>query len=114
MPLKLSGKAFTALIDGKIIAVGGAVIYWQGVGEAWIIISENVNEYKSQMAFCIRSIMDRLISELKLRRLQAVVRCDFDRAIALVDAMGFVCEGKMEKYLSDGSSAWLYAKLIED
>lgn len=109
---KLTGKAFTAILDDKIIAIGGAVVYWKGVAEGWLIITENANNRKALMALCIKTLTDRLIKELDLVRLQACVSCDFGKAIELVEVLGFIREGKMVKYMPDQTDAWLYSKVI--
>src|SRR5271157_755538 len=110
----LTGTAYTARVNGKIIAIGGAIVFWTGVAEVWMILSIHAGEFKTSVALCAKSILNRLIDELKLKRAQACVRMDFKEAADLVESLGFKCEGKMDNYLPDGTSAWLYAKIVGD
>lgn len=107
--LELNGSAKTAIVDGEIVGVGGVVVYWTGVGEAWIILSNKAKEFKVEIIMCINRIMEQMIFENRLRRLQVTVRTDFPQAKKLVEALGFECEGLMKKYLPDGTDCWIYA-----
>jgi hypothetical protein len=112
--LKLLGYAKAAFIDGDCIGVGGAVLYWEGHAEGWLYLSKKVLEHPVEMAFYIKTVVNELIKEMKLRRLDAHVRCDFERGIRLLETLGFKRETPepMEYYNADGSSAYLYAKII--
>ena len=110
--LTLKDYALTGLVDGKIIGTGGVVILWESVGEGWIILTKDVNEYKTEAILCIRKLMNQAIKELKLRRLQMIARTDFPKAQKLAKTLGFQCEGCMKNYLPDGSDCFLYARVI--
>lgn len=113
LDVKLSGWAKTALIDGKIVGVGGVVQYWPHVAEGWYCLSKEAAQYKTQMVKCIRKITEQAIKELDLHRIQSTIRVDFERAIKLAEFVGFKCEGKMAKYTADGFDAYIYAIVKE-
>lgn len=110
--LELGGIAKTGLVDGEIVGVGGVVIYWEGVGEGWIILSKKVLNFKIEVVMCIKEMMEQVIVDCRLRRLQVTVRVDFPQAKKLVETLGFEQEGLMRKYLPDGTDCWIYAKII--
>lgn len=107
--LELGGIAKTGIVDGEIVGIGGVVIYWKGVAEGWIILSGKVKEFKVETIMCIDRIMEQMILDNGLRRLQVTVRTDFPQAKKLVEALGFECEGLMKKYSPDGTDVWMYA-----
>jgi len=113
LDVKLSGWAKTALVDGKIVGVGGAVQYWPHVAEGWYCLSKEAAQCKMQMVKCIRKITEQAIKELDLHRLQSTIRVDFERAIKLAEFVGFKLEGRMEKYTQEGIACWMYVIVRE-
>ncbi len=113
---ELTGFAKAAFVDGDCIGVGGAILYWEGHAAGWLYLSKKVLGHPREMALAIKTVMNQLIEELKLRRLSAYVRCDFDRAVKLLEAIGFVRETPepLKYYMADGTGVYLYAKIIED
>lgn len=112
-PQRLS---WTVLFEGEIVAVGGVVIYWQGVGEMWFMMTKNSKRHDIYGLIALSAIekkMNEIINENKLWRIQAVVRTDFLQSIKMVERLGFVRECLMRKYLPDGNGCFLYAKVKE-
>ena len=105
-------NCYTGLVDGKIMGVGGVIVLWEGVGEAWLILSKDILEMKIATYLCIKEMVERMISECNLRRIQAVIRTDYPQAIKMIEALGFKREGLLEEYLPDKCNAFMYAKLI--
>ncbi len=110
--LKLTGWAYTALIDGKILGIGGAVVYWPGVAEGWYCLSEEANNHKVSLVHCIKKVAAKAFGDLNLHRLQTTIRLDFTQAKRLIEHAGFKYEGTMKKYTEDGKDAYLYALVI--
>ena len=101
--------SYAGLVDGKIIAVGGVVLFWDGVGEAWLILTKDILDYKLTAYRHIREMVGLAIKHFKLRRLQITVRTDFERAVKMAEKIGFVREGLMIGYCPDGCDAYIYA-----
>lgn len=93
----------------KLIAVGGIVWLWDGVGEAWVILHTNADEVKMGAYRAVRTLFFLLMEEGAYRRVQAMVRTDWERAVKMIEALGFVREGTMKAYFPDGTDAYLYA-----
>ncbi len=106
------GYAKTGLIDGKILGVGGAVVYWNGVAEGWYCLSTEANNHKVALVNCLNEMIKQTIADLKLHRLQTVIRVDFIKAKRFIEAAGFELEGTMRRYTEDGIDAFLYSLII--
>ncbi len=104
------GRGLAFLGDGKVYAVTGLAPLWDGVSEAWFIPTRDMQHKKVQTIRLVRRELDAAIERLKLRRVQAVVRSDFDNAHKLAKFLGFQSEGLMKQYGPDGLDYERYAK----
>ena len=104
------GRGLAFLGEGKVYAVTGLAPLWDGVSEAWFIPTEDMQHKKVQTIRLVRRELDAAIERLKLRRVQAVVRSDFDGAHKLAKFLGFQSEGLMKQYGPDGLDYVRYAK----
>jgi RimJ/RimL family protein N-acetyltransferase len=59
--------------------------------------------------YCTKWIFNKIITEQRLWRVQAAVRCDFPAAMSFARKLGFVMEGCMKHYCMDRTDAFLYA-----
>lgn len=107
--LEATEYCYTGLINGDIIGVGGVRIFWEGVGEGWLIFTKDVTKHGTKLMLCLRRMKAKTIADHKLRRFQAIVRQDFPKAQKMLESLGFVAEGIMEQYLPDGTAAIMYA-----
>ena len=57
------GLAFTGLIDGYVIASAGIKPLWPGVGEAWIVASDNMPKKKLSVIKLIKENFDKMIQD---------------------------------------------------
>lgn len=97
--LATRGPAFTGLVDGEVIACGGILIFWAGVGEAWVVTSDLVDRYKLFFARTVTAKLGQIIREHRLERVQAAIDAEHHASIKWVEKMGFTNEGLMRKYL---------------
>jgi len=110
-----SPDSWTCVFDGEIVAVGGIVDYWSGVGEMWLMLTKQARKHDifGLIAFgAIEKKMNELVKSHKLRRVEASVRADFPKAIKFIKALGFQYEGRKRKYTPDGKDLFIYARLI--
>lgn len=103
--------SYTALADGKIVGVGGVAILWEGVGEAWLILTRDVLTIKIQAYKCIKQMCKTVIEERNLRRIQATVRVDFPQANRMMQHLRFENEGILKNYCPDGCDVIMYARI---
>jgi hypothetical protein len=113
--LSMDDLGVCVLINDTLIACGGVKILWPHVGEAWAILSKDVEnlktEEKQKLVLLMKKWINRSIEDNELCRVQAVVRSSFGNAIRLVKALGFQCEGLMKKYAPDGDDMYMYGRI---
>ena len=101
--LQQPGWSFTLIEHGHIICCAGIVDMWPGVGEAWVIASNKIHEYPRKfIRFAKTDVMQRVIDENGLWRVQAVCKSDWPVALKFARFMGFEVEGVMRKYGPEG------------
>lgn len=103
---------YTALIDGKIIMVGGILPIWDGVGEVWAYITEDVRKNLIESYRCLSDMFDVLIKEKQLRRVEAHSRADFPAGQNMLEHLGFKYEGCKEQHTRDGIDVYMYGKIL--
>jgi hypothetical protein len=105
------GPAYT-LVNEEIIASGGILPLWKGVGEGWIVSSPLVEKYPIAFAKTLWRKMLSLYDELGLERLQTLVDAEHIVSQKWLERMGFENEGLMRKYLN-GRDFYRYALIKE-
>jgi hypothetical protein len=108
--LATSGPAFTIVAGDEIMACGGVVKFWEGVGEAWMMGSPLIERYKISFAKRAARLLNWVANDLHLVRLQTVVDAEHTVARTWVERMGFINEGTMKRYLA-GRDFIRYARL---
>ena len=95
---KISEPAFTGLIDGKVIAIAGVAIFWDGVGEGWVFGTDEIENHK---VFFMRNVLKKLKEiekKYNLHRVQATVVSGMKGLIRFVEFLGFKFEGRLRNY----------------
>ena len=110
--VKISGDAVTGVHEGKILGVGGCVLWWPGVAEGWYALSEHVDNHKVSAVLCLNRMIEELVKRHNLHRLQTTIRTDFEHAIKLVEFVGFSFEGTLKAYTEDKKDVYMYALII--
>ena len=105
-------NTYTAVLNGEVVGIGGVVVLWKGVGEAWVILSRNCQNKPIEMFLCIKRVYKALIQSCELNRIQVVVRVDFPQSIKMIEKLGFEREGLMRRYCPDGCDAYMYARIL--
>ena len=106
------GPAFTGVANGEIIACGGILPLWKGVGEAWVVSSELVSLYPITFAKVIWRKLKSIIEELELERVQTTVDVEHKVSQKWLERMNFENEGLMRKFLG-GRDYYRYAWIKE-
>ena len=106
------GIAYTGVNDeGKIIAVGGVVILWEGVGSGWVLTSDLLLKYKTWTHRNIKQILDITIDTQKLHRIESIILKDHCVSQKWAERLGFESEGLLRKYDSNKSDYYLYSRI---
>ena len=112
--LPIPADTYTCIFEGEIVAVGGIKIFFEGVGESWIVMTKQSRKHNIFGLIACRTIekkLKELMEELNIRRCEANVRKDFLIAIRFVEALGFKFVGERELWFPDLVSAMLYSKI---
>lgn len=107
--LALEGEyAFTALVGGKPIAVGGVKELWKGRALCWTFIARDAGGHFTELHRAVK----RLLEIVPYRRLEAEARCDFPQGHRWLKMLGFTMEAeRMRAYQVDGEDYALYARV---
>tara|TARA_R100000808_G_scaffold12567_1_gene31270 strand:- start:1954 stop:2400 length:447 start_codon:yes stop_codon:yes gene_type:complete len=111
--LERKDRAFTLMDNGHLIVSGGIHPIWKGMGEAWLIPSDEIKNHKIRMIKILRDHIDRITIEDDLRRLQATVRADYEPALRFIEFLGFKKEGLLKAYSPAGVDHYMYARVKE-
>lgn len=93
--------------EGEILGCAGVIEYWNGRGEAWAILRENLGAHMVPMFRAFYAV----ISRCPVSRIEAVVDHDFWPGHRLVRLLGFETEtARMKKYRPNGGDATMYVR----
>lgn len=89
-----AGPAWTVLCGDRVLACGGAVRFWPGVGECWCWAGCDVDQVALAFARLARRVVESLAREHGFHRLQLHAREDDSRANRFAAYLGFTLEGR--------------------
>lgn len=92
------GYCVTLLAEDKAILSTGIIPVWEGVGEAWLLGSNEMPKYPITLARAIYECFYEWVDAKDLWRVHANVRTDWITAIRFAKFMGMKQEGLMEKF----------------
>jgi hypothetical protein len=102
---------FSGFCDDKLIGCAGVRTIWDGVGEAWVLASQEVYKHPKSVFKNVRDYLDKIIKEQGFWRVQAHVRTDNSMGIKFAKMLGFKIEGKMQGFNPDKTDAYLFSKV---
>lgn len=107
----VSSVCYAFLDDKNVIFMGGIRPFYKGVGEAWIVCSQVIENYKRELLYYSKMYMEIIMKEGDFHRAQVTIKADWYKAIAFIEKIGFKREGLMCKYGPDESDYYLYARV---
>ena len=105
-----AGPAWTVLDGEEVIACGGVVRFWPGVGESWCWAGAGVDAVPVAFARLVRRIVQDLTQGHGFHRLQLHARLDDVRANRFATHLGFTLEGRCPGFGADRSTHNLYGR----
>jgi hypothetical protein len=105
--LQLPGWAL--IEDGKTIAAGGIVVFWRGVGEAWVAATNRALQSPMSLARGVLKTLEYVESQGTFHRLQMTTDTS-PELLRWATYLGFHLEATMKKYLPNGRDRYLFAK----
>lgn len=108
----MEGIAYTIEAPEGLVASGGIIPLWKGVGEAWVITSTLVEKYPVLFAKTVWRKLHEIINTNDIERAQTTIHKDHVVSQRWAERMGFKNEGLMRKYLG-GEDYYRYALVKE-
>lgn len=102
-------NAYSYYDGDQIIGIVGGSKINDNTCEMFIILDECSTQYVREVYHYTYQVLNDLQQHFK--RIQAVVRTDWSKAVHFLERLGFKKECLMKKFGSDGSNYHLYAKL---
>ena len=100
--------SFSALHDGKVLAVGGIFKLWDNRGLAWTYIDRDAGAHFLGIH---RAVQD-LLRLVPYDRVEADTPCEFEQGRRWLEMLGFTREcDRARKHRPDGGDSALYAKV---
>jgi len=100
--------AYTGLLDGEPVLCAGLVKKNDHCAEAWTILHQN----KRDKFILIFNALKRFLQIAPYRRVEALIKCDFNNGHRWAKALGFKLEAsRMYAYNADGSDSALYSRI---
>lgn len=104
--------SWSGIHNGHLVGCGGIIPIWDGVAECWLVGGWRLGTHRLSAVRALTATLARQVKEQQLRRLQAVVRADWDEAVRFVEFLRFQREGLLRGYGPDGSDHYVYARII--
>ena len=105
-----AGPCKSLFVNGKIIAMIGAVMVWRGVYEIWMLTTPDVEKHAVFFHKSILRLESDYLKTTKCHRVQCVVHEANLRSKKWVEHLGFEFEGLMKHYGENGAHYLRYAK----
>ena len=100
----------TVMADDKPVVIGGVSNLWNGVGEGWMIASQDIRSHMFYICKQVRKYLDEQVKLMKVIRLQAVVSVNNEDVYNFATKfLVFTYDGYLHKYGMDGSDQLMFA-----
>lgn len=102
---------YTLTFNDEVLAVGGVHVMWFGVGEGWLLVSPKALQKPVALARYTKKLLHVIMKKEAIRRIQASVHVDDERAFGFAEWLGFEYEGLMKKYGVEGDDYFRLARI---
>ena len=93
-----TGPAITVMRENKVLAIGGVIKFWPGVGEAWMMIAPEGRKGGLFLYRYMEGFLETCFKEYGFHRIQASIVQDHKEAHRCIQRLGFIPEGMMVHY----------------
>ena len=108
------GPAYVGCHKGKPIIIVGCIKLWPGVCELWMLTDTAITSVVRPFWTATTRLVDILIDELSIVRVQCTVSTRNPPAIRFIKALKFSEEGRLMAYGPDGTDYFMFARLSHD
>ena len=105
----LHAYARTLTYEGKPIAIGGVSPVWAGVGDLWVVMSDEGYQHPTILARHFRQLIQQAREVILAHRLQAAVHTKNKRQMNFLEKLGFEQEGVLRGYYEPDEDYHLYS-----
>ena len=109
--LFLRTYARTLKDEGKPIAICGVTPVWTGVGDLWVVMSDEAYRQAAVTARHLRQLTEDAREVILAHRLQATVADDNERMMTFLKKLGFEQEGCLRAYYEPGRDYLMFSKI---
>lgn len=102
--------AISIFHGAEIVGSFGVVVLWPGVAEAWVYVGNEVENHKIEFHRIVKCLLNDVINNLKLRRVQAAIDANYEIGLAWAKRLGFSEEGKLHMFGVNGEDYIMCAK----
>lgn len=102
------GEGFAGLIDDKVIFAVGRAKLWEGRYELWAMLSVDACKHMVWVTRVAKRLLTLCAGE---RRLEIIVKSDFEAAHRWATMLGFRLHHHEERFMPDGSDADIYVRI---
>jgi hypothetical protein len=108
------GMGWAWIGDGRVLAMFGVALYWQGMAEAWLMVDQkSIQNRALQLTKGSRRFFDNIGPAIGLRRCQLMVSVAHKEAISWARLLGFEQEAVLRRYGVDGADHLVFARLYD-
>lgn len=107
----LTGFSWTFICQGRPVAVFGVRPLWSTNFEMWMIPGEGIERNAIAVLRGARRLLDSVIEEFGLLRLQITVRCENEVAFKFAKRLGFKIESTMRYFGPEGADYYLMTRI---
>lgn len=104
------GWSYTAIGKGRVICCFGVREIWKGVVECWFIPGEGLNEHARSTLVGARAILQDVMDNYGITRMQIYVKCDHPIAVRFAKALYFDIECRLRQYGPEGADYYSMAR----
>lgn len=106
------GPGYTVKIGDDILCVCGVVLMGNGNGEAWSLMSPMISKYPVTLSKCMIRCLNDSIQVENLKRVQAIVNPDHEKAKRFMEFLGFSLEGTLKGFGVNKEDLLMYGRVI--
>jgi hypothetical protein len=105
------GPGFSVFDGEKLLWCIGAVQYWPGTAEGWMLVPADMRAYAREIYYYSKILLDEAMKSWNFKRIQARVKADFTVGQRFLERLGFEREGLLRKMGPNYEDYYMYARV---
>jgi hypothetical protein len=105
-----NGISFTVVADGRVLLVGGIMLYTEKTGYGWTIVGQYAKDYGIGIFRAVKKHLESMMDDLQLHRIETSNLKDATDHHKWCRLLGFVEEGPLSCYDDLGRDYIRFAK----